>query len=212
MSPQRLFGVILAGQCALTCTLKLAQGKPVELAWLCHVTLLLAAVGLLLNRRLLVHTALIAVLGPHTLWLMDLFVSLLIGYSPFGITGYLDGEPWWVWLSTAHHFYLMPMLIWIVMRDRVRPRGALWLASALYLYLTLLSHAFLPASDNVNYAHGLFGAVNFGLLNHINRLPGTAYLLLLNIGTTAVFFAPAAWLVLKLRQRLITHRVASRVN
>ena len=199
MTPQRFFGFVLATQCALTCILKFIQGQPVELAWLCHVTLLLAAVGLILNRPMLIHAALIAVLGPHSLWLLDLMGSWLLGHSPFGITAYLTGEPWWVWLSTAHHFYLMPMLLWVVLRSGDRPRGAVWLASVIYLYLTVFSHAFLPATDNVNYAHGLFGAVEFGLLDHLNRLPDALYLLLLNLITTAVFFAPAGWVLMKLR-------------
>lgn len=209
MTPQRFIGFVLAAQWVLTCILKFIEGQPVELAWLCHVTLLLAAMGLILNRPLLIHAALIAVLGPHSLWLMDLTGSVILGYSPFGITGYLEGMPWWVWLGTAHHLYLMPILLWIVLRSDDPPRGAIWLASVLYLYLTVFSHAFLPATDNVNYAHGLFGAIDFGLLNNLNRLPGAPYLLLLNVGTTAVFFAPAGWLILKVRRRLNTPSASS---
>lgn len=197
----RLLGFVLAAQWCLTCILKFVEGQPVELAWLCHVTLLVAAVGLLLNLPLLIHAAMIAVLGPHSLWLADLAATWVAGSSPFGIAGYLDGTPWWVWLGTAHHIYLMPTLLWAVWRVDDRPRGALWLTAALYLYLTVFCHALLPAADNVNYAHGLFGTLDFGPLNHLNRLPGTLYLLLLNLGATAVFFAPAAWVLWACKHR-----------
>lgn len=191
----RIAGCVFACQWVFTCILKFAEGTPHELLWLSHVALLLSAVGGLLNRGLVIQTALVAVLGPHAVWLGDFFSSRVLGASPLAVTAYLTDAPWWVWVGTAHHFYLAPTLVWLVTRQDRLYRTALWMASILLLYLTVLSRAFLPVSSNVNYAFGLFSPAEPGLFDSLNRLPESAYLLVLNAGVTLMLFTPAAGLI-----------------
>ncbi|HRX84404.1 MAG TPA: hypothetical protein P5572_05230 [Phycisphaerae bacterium] len=190
-STRRTIGGLMLAHFGLVCVVKIAAGIAGEILWMSHIGLLMAAAGLLLDRPLLVATALIDVLVLHGLWLADCLGWALGGDFPLGITTYLRTAGWTTWAATAHHFYLVPLLLVLVRPRAVRTPDALLAATAVYLGLTVISRACVSPALNVNFAFG----VNFGpqvpLLAWGNRQPGSVYLPLLNAFVAFVMFTPA---------------------
>ena len=187
----RWAGAVLLVQYVLMVAIKIATGLTQEIAWMSHVALLMAAVGLLLRIELLIAAAFVATGVLHTLWLGDCAAWMAAGRFPLGVTNYLAHADVWVWLSTLHHFYLLPVLLWATRRLDRWPGEALLLAVALQLVLTIASHAFLDRHLNVNYAFGVLTAIDHPLVHIANRLPGTLYLLALVSFETVFMFMPA---------------------
>jgi len=227
----RWIGAALLVHFAVVCAVKAAKGCPEEILWMSHVGLLLAGLGLVGRSTLLVCTALLCILLLHGLWVFDCVAWWMGGSFPLSITSYLEEADAWVWLGTAHHFYLAPLLVVLVLvrrsmprhsfpsRDRqgalARPRqspvpyergpeqavarptiagpfpaAALPAAVAVYLWLSVLSRAFLDPAPNVNYAFGVPGALDFAFFRWANLQPGFIYLPGLNLFVTLVFFLP----------------------
>jgi len=188
---RRALGGLMLAHFGLIVAVKIATGVAGEILWMSHIGLLLAAVGLLLDSPLLVATALIDVLVLHGLWLTDCIAWMLTGVFPLGITTYLRTAGAATWAATAHHFYLVPLLLGIVRPRAVRTPDTLLAAIAVYLLLTVISRACVQPALNVNFAFG----VNFGpqvpLLEWGNRQPGTIYLPLLNAFVAVVMLTPA---------------------
>ena len=176
------------------------QGVPQELLWLSHVGLLLAGLGFALGRTLPVAVALVLILLPHSLWLIDAGCVLLLGFSPFGVANYLARADLLTWVGTIHHFYLLPLLL---LRS---PRGftsfpETWLgAVSVYLTLSVISRVVSAPFENINYVHAAFPDVAWGLLRASDGLSGSAYMLGLNAFVAFVVLLPAAgWLVYRRR-------------
>jgi hypothetical protein len=151
--------------------------------------------GLLLRSALLVSTALTSILLLHALWLLDAALGLATGTFPLRATGYLADAPVWIWLATAHHFYLGPLLLLLVLRARSYTMAALPAAMLLFAVLTLVSRWALPAVSNVNHAFTLLPTWRHPLGHSISRLPAAAYLVALNAVAAGLFFLPAAVLL-----------------
>jgi len=121
----RWIGAVLLVHFAAVCAVKVAKGRPEEILWMSHVGLLLAGLGLVGRSALLVCTALLCILLLHALWVFDCVSWWIGGSFPLGITGYLEEADTWVWLGTAHHFYLAPLLVVLVLVRRSMPRHSL---------------------------------------------------------------------------------------
>lgn len=191
----RWIGGLLLLQFAAVCLIKCARGIGEDIGWLSHVALLMTAVGLVFRRRLLVSAAFVCVLVPHTVWLADFAGWLLTGTFPMQIAGYLADGDIWTWLATLHHFYLLPLLLMLFVRDRWFPQEAFPLSVAVFVYLSLVSRIALPPGSNVNYAFSVELGVANPLALWMNDLPEYAYLLALNGMMTALAFLPAAVLL-----------------
>ncbi len=187
----RYVGWFLLAHFALVCGVKIAAGRAGDIAWMSHVGLLMAALGLLGRSSLLIAAALINVLALHGLWLADCLTWLATGRFPLGITNYLPHADAWTWLSTLHHFYLAPLLLVVTYRTGERRPEALLLAIAVYLALTLFSHAALPVAANINYAFRVPVAHGVWLVDWGNQQPGAIYLPGLNLFVALVMFTPA---------------------
>ncbi len=188
---QRWIGVALAIHYILVCVIKIDQGRGDEIWWLCHATLALAAAGFTLRSGTLMGMAFLGVLVPHTLWLTDAAAGAVLGVQCAGVTTYLRGADATTWLSTFHHFYLLPLLWMHRKRLLCRPAETLFGMALVYLLLTAVSRLALPEQGNVNYAHALFPALEWQPLNALNASPWWLYLAVLNTAALGLFFLPA---------------------
>ena len=186
----RWIGCLLLANFVIVCAIKIGYGIAGDIWWMSHVGLLLAAVGFLRRSALLICTALISVLALHSLWLVDYVVWLLTGHFVLGVTKYLDGAEFGVWVATAHHFYLAPLLLITLCHCRRCPRASFPVAVALFVSLSLISRSLLAPANNVNFAFRVDTGLDLALLDWVNRLPGSAYLVALNAAVAAGFLLP----------------------
>jgi len=208
----RAIGALLLLHFAAVCIVKTAQLIPADVWWMSHIALALAGIGLLLASRLLIGAALTAVALPHVVWLLDFLVAQMTGVPLLGITQYLDDAGWQTWLATAHHFYLVPLLLLIACRHRYRWESLL-LAIVLAVIATLISRAALPEARNVNWAFATMPDANVAVLEHLNRLPAASYLAILLIGQVLFIMLPTALLLRRLtRNRESSFRNAQQTS
>jgi hypothetical protein len=184
-------GLLLLANFVVVVILKSAHGNARELLWISHFGLFLAALGFLLESGLLIATCFVSVFILHALWLFDAAAGLTTGDFPLGATRYLQTAPLWLWVSTAHHFYLLPLLAFGLWRRRECPPEALVAAIALFLYASVASRFFLDPADNVNFAFGLEVQVLPDFIAWANRQRSGFYLVGLNAFATWFMFLPA---------------------
>ena len=84
--------------------------------WICSMSLLISAFGLLRKNHDLVATGLIAVGSGHTLWMLDTLYMILynVNQGPINIADYnsLSGKPTFLSVfTTTHHLWFMPLCI-----------------------------------------------------------------------------------------------------
>ncbi len=187
----RWLGALFVIQFVVVCGIKTYKGVAPEILWMSHTSLLCAGVGLLARSRFLVGTAYVAIFCLHTMWLVDCLTLIVTGRSPLAITAYLAEADRWSWVATSHHFYLAPALAVAVYRVRSLPATCLLGAVAMYMVLTVVCRAVSPRGLNVNYAYGVGASPRWELIDRINLLPDTVYLLVLNAGVALLFFLPA---------------------
>ncbi len=171
---------------------KFQLGRTQELLWLSHVALVMAGIGFMFGRNLFVYTAATSIFLPHLIWLSDFTCWLLWGSNPLGITTYLNNANIWIWFGTLHHFYLLPVLTVLILRNGRYPLIALPVAIATYLYLTLFSRMFSHSAFNINYAFNFLPGLDAPLLNWFNQLPVHIYIIALNLTVDSFAFLPAA--------------------
>ena len=186
----RWLGLLLLADFAIVCVLKAASGKPGEIWWMSHVGLLIAGLGLVCRSTLLICTALISVFVVHSFWLVDCAIWLVTGNFVLGVTKYLEGAELRVWLATTHHFYLIPLLAISVLRRKQCPPMSLLAAMVLFLAVTLVSRVFVAPEQNVNFAFRVETSLDWPILLRFNRLPGPAYVFVLNALVSVAFFLP----------------------
>ncbi|GJM19181.1 MAG: hypothetical protein DHS20C14_13940 [Phycisphaeraceae bacterium] len=203
---------LLWAQVCLILTAKLGAGQPDELLWMSHWALILAAVGLTLARPALVGVAFVLIAVPHTLWLADYAAGLVRPGSGTGLGRYLDGASPFVWASTAHHFYLLPLLAALCWR--ARPKAAASFGGALTVFAALLI-ASAWASDpwsNVNWAFAAFPTLDAPLVHDFNGLAQGVRLPLTAAIAAGLAFLPAAMLVRAMGARGLPGRMASELR
>jgi hypothetical protein len=186
----RMLGGLLLIHFVIVCAIKTARGVPDEILWMSHIGLLLAGIGFVFHNATLLAAATIAIFVLHALWLGDCVAWLTTGHFPLGITTYLRDADAWVWLATAHHFYLIGLLPWCVTGRALGRPEALLLAVALYLSLTVASRAFTDPGLNVNFAFGARIGRPVPFFDWANRQPGALYLPGLNAFVAVAMFWP----------------------
>lgn len=181
--------------------IKFKIGHPSDILWMSHVGLLTAAIGFLSAKPVLVTAAFIELLVLHSLWLYDCIAWMIGGHFPMGIATYLTSADALVWIATAHHFFLLPILLVAVMRRPTNPVEALLVAVGTYLLVTCACRAITTPGDNINYAFGVRISWEHWFWDWANRNSnGPFYLLGLNAFVTLVMFVPACGLVCLLRR------------
>lgn len=192
---RQVLGAVLLLHFVTVCLLKLASFSGEEIGWLSHISLLIAGLGLFTGNPLLPVAALICVFAVHSLWIVDCAVGLVTGAFPIGVASYVDGADGWTWLGTAHHFYLVPLLLALHVRRPGYPKYALLLSGLVYGALTVISRLWLPPEANVNYA---FAVEVLRTAPHVvwaNGLPPVLFLPVVNaLVCGGLFFPTAVWL------------------
>lgn len=175
--------------------INLLRQAPGEVLWLCHVSLFLAGLGLVMQSVRLVAIACTAIALPHALWLVDSLSGLLLGWFPLGATAYLLTTDTWTRIATAHHFYLAPLLVVIMWRHSSFSRAGLPDASALFLLLSVTSRFAVSPALNVNYAFFAVPATDHPFVTWVNSLGTIPYVVAINAFATGALFAPVALLL-----------------
>jgi hypothetical protein len=199
-----ILGAALILHFTVTCIIKFSKGVGDDILWMSHMALALAGVGLLVRSPTVVAAVLTGILFTHTLWLIDLCAWVLGFGFPLHLTYYMEAAPLSTWISTGHHLYLLPLLLWIVIRSGRYPGSALVFVLLIFAVLTLASFWLTDPARNVNRVHGIvpdFGFPPFLWANDLrSNEPGgprgnTAFLLALNALATIILFIPMAALL-----------------
>jgi len=192
---RRCLGLALLLHFVAIAAIKFHSGTAVDLWWLSHVALLMAGAGLLIDSTVLWTAALTKIGMLHVLWLFDFGVWLTAGWFPLGACGYVAEGGIAMWIATLHHFYLLPLLVVLFAKQRRYPLEAPLTATAVFVYLTIVSRAILPAGANVNFAFQVTSATRNPISMWVNGLPDAAYLPALNAVAFCFFFLPTAALL-----------------
>lgn len=195
---QRLIGVALLLHFATIVAIKVSTGQEPELLWISHVALLMAGVGLVVGSWMLWTAALTSVFLVHVLWLFDLSCWIVLGWFPLQACHYLAEGGIATWIATLHHFYLIPVLLILFLRQRQYSLEAPLIASAVFVYLTIVCRAFLPPGSNINFAYEMTSATRNPVTLWLNSLPDAMYLPGLNAVASGLFVLPAALLLWRL--------------
>ena len=185
-------GATLAIHFGLVCWIKGRSSSPEEIWWLSHFSLGVTSAALLTRSARLASVALVLILIPHALWLIDCAGLYALGRSPMGITAYLRDADAWGWVGTAHHFYLIPLLAFVLRSERAFTLRALPMAAGLLVLLTIVSRVGLPPASNVNYAFAVLPGVQLGPVVWCNGLPAPLYLLVINAWVVVTMFLPSS--------------------
>lgn len=189
---RQVLGILFLLHFVAVCLVKLATFAGEEIWWLSHISLLIAGLGLVIGNTSLPAAALIGVFVLHSLWLIDCAVGLVTGTFPIGVASYIQDADAWAWLATAHHFYLLPLLLILQARQLCYPKHALLLSGLVYGLLTVISRLWLPPEANVNYA---FVVEVLRAAPHVawaNELPAALFLIVVNAYVCVGFFFPTS--------------------
>ncbi|HUW62490.1 MAG TPA: hypothetical protein VMZ06_15905 [Candidatus Bathyarchaeia archaeon] len=115
-----------------------SQGNPGHVLWMCHVSNLALAIGLLLGHRGLIRLAPIWLLPGIPLWIMDMLSTRQM--PPITFLSHL----------------VCPVVGLIALRE-VRAGRWTWLRAFLwFLFIQQISRMFTPPELNVNVAHSIY--------------------------------------------------------
>jgi hypothetical protein len=135
---------------------------PANFLYFCDVALLVTAVALWTESRLLVSTQAVAILLPQLFWMVDFAAMAAARKSPLGMTAYMfdPAIPLWLRALSSFHFWLPILLLWLVWRLGY-DRRALPLEMACGWALLAFCFWLLPTlagarrdSININYVFG----------------------------------------------------------
>jgi len=168
-------GGLLLAHFAVVVTIKCVQGRAPEVLWMSHLCLGLTAIALLAGRDRLARIAMTAITIPNLLWLADAAALLLTDRSPLGITAYLADATTADWVATAHHFYLLPLLAWTLYRKAGWDVADTLGAGSLIAFGFAAGRIASSPAQNVNYSHGLLGALRHPVLDWINTAPPAGF-------------------------------------
>jgi hypothetical protein len=164
-----------------------------QLLWLCDLTTLGTAIGLLTRSRLILTAQFVAMLIYHLAWQADMLSYTVLGKMPLGSTSYMfSGEltSYEKALSFLQHTFILPVCIWSLLRLGAARRG--WLVQAAQTAVVImLTWLFTKPEENINW---VFGA-GFANLSPASMTPGWYYALMATL--PAVFYFPANLLALR---------------
>lgn len=185
-------GIFLAVHALFVIVVKVCHGTPWQLLWFCHVSLALAAIGLLTRSKLILATALTNVFVLHSLWIIDFTIGCATGSFPIAFSEYARDLDGWDWIASLHHLYLLPLLLWLFWRERDYPREAWLISATLFVLLLLPCRGLLSPAQNVNYAYFIPETLELYGASTLNQLPGDLYLFGLHVVVNVLAFFPAA--------------------
>jgi hypothetical protein len=120
--------------------------------FLCNLTVILVAVGILCCSRLLLSSQAVAVLVIGTLWTVDVASRLLTGSHLIGGTEYMWESRWPLFTRLLSLYHLvLPTLLIVVLRRVGYDRRGLFLQSSIAVVAVAVGRLLGPEA-NVNYA------------------------------------------------------------
>lgn len=192
-SPYTIIGLFLIFHYILLIIDRYQHDMLYNLVWISHLTLLLAAIAFLTRNNLLLSGALVSVMVVHGIWIFDFIYMVVTGLSPIDYTAYVLELPTYRKILTVHHIYLIPLLLFTLLKQkRVDLRGW-YVAALLFAFATLSSVLFVDPSYNLNCAHTTCPAllIAFPSLSFLSQLSQITYLVMINLLMGALgFFLP----------------------
>lgn len=186
----------MLGHFVLLGVIKVLDSANEEILWLCHVTLDIAAAGMLVRSHRLLTLALTCALVPQGLWIIDFVCGVTTGRHPLGFTTFLRDADLLMWVLMSHHFYLTPVLgVMVLRRPVLHDARILGLAIVLAIGLTTACRLTMPPERNVNASHVVPSFADDLGLTWINGLDTRSYLLILNGAIIGAILLPASILL-----------------
>ncbi|MBP89097.1 MAG: hypothetical protein CMJ64_20670 [Planctomycetaceae bacterium] len=187
-----VLGLVLLVQIALIVVVKLSLGRVEQLCWFCHISLGIAALGLLTRSGMLTSIALTNIVILHMLSILDLLCWKANGEFPFGLSSYVVSLRQWTRLATTHHLFLLPLLLIVFIRDGRYPRETWLISTTSFVWALLITRAVTSPSNNVNYAFFVPDSLTWSGLAALNASPGEFYPLGLSVVVSVTVFLPAS--------------------
>lgn len=188
---QSLCGAALLINFMVVAAICIELGVQEQVWWMSNVALVMGGTGLLLRSPILTMTALAGVFVPHVLWVTDCVSGFALGVHPLGVTMYLHDADALVWFKTLHHFYLVPMLMWAVLKDRRYPSALVPTVLGMFAILAIVSRLLLPATSNVNSAFAFLPGVPSPSLTWFNAFPAWRFVMVMIAGSLFMIVMPA---------------------
>jgi hypothetical protein len=160
---------------------------PGNFLWFSDIALFAVLISLWSGNRLLYSMMAVGVLPIEMLWLVD-FIAL---GKTTGIAGYMfrDGSPLYLRGLSLFHFFLPPMLIWMLWRHGYDP-SALLAQTALAWVVLPVTWITTDPDDNINWVFGPAGPQD--------SVPPLVYLGLYMLLLPIVVYSPMHLLLAKL--------------
>jgi len=188
---ERIIAVLLLVHFTALCMIKYVTVTDPEIFWLCNISLALAAVALFLQSNFLVFVAITNIFFFHILWYVDIASFLTTGTFSLGVASYLKHADLLTWITTSHHFYLLPLLLFIVIHKHSSfPPVPTLLASVFILSaLVIISRYFTNNEMNINYAYRIELLSESPAIRWVNQHDPFAYLTLgISLISLGIFF------------------------
>lgn len=180
---------------AFLCLVKLSLGSAEQIGWFCHLSLGVAAVGVITRSPLLISVTLTNIFVVHTLWIIDFVYGNVTGQYPVTLSAYTATADTTTWLVAMHHLFLLPVMLGVFLRDRTYPRITWLITATAFTWVTLIAGVLTSPEHNVNYVYYIPDSLSWSGLCILNELPEALYLLGLNIAANVVAFFPASLLL-----------------
>ena len=159
--------------------------------FLCNIGVILTAIGLILDNRLLISSQAVAAPIIALVWISDAGWRLLTGDFLFGGTRYMWDEayPLFTRLLSLYHVAWPLLLAWILHRIGYDRRG--WGLQAAIAGLALVAGRWLgPRAENINFAwQDPFLGIQFG--------PAPVHLLVCWLALAGIGYGATHWLLLR---------------
>lgn len=173
-----------------------SRGSPHIMLWTSHAVLLLAGVGLILEKNFLISAALILIAIPHCTWIMDALLKLA-GLPSLGTTDYLwDNSLLSIFLS-LHHFLVLPILFTVIWVQGQVHKHAWLLAGGYLASLSLLVLILTPY--NINCAKMVCDMPFLSFINILNILPQFVYFIIMHALMLGIYWLSGKALIAILR-------------
>lgn len=148
-----VFGSVMLGHFLFCLCRCVYLGVPEQVLWISHVATLIGGAGAYLRNRFLISLALVACLGHHLFWLLDITSWLITGNSAVGVTAYLQDASLGAWIQTSNHFFVAPMLLVLSIHQGSISKCVWIWASALFVALITVGRVFFSPAHNLNCAY-----------------------------------------------------------
>jgi hypothetical protein len=184
-------------------------GRQGELLWLTHIGTCIGGIGAILRNKLLISTALVALLESHALWILDILFRLISGTYLIGVASYLENESIGGFIQSSNHLFTVPFMAVLAFILRGINRRAWIIAGLLFALLVLLSRLATDPALNVNSSHRMWTGLDKTFFGSFDTFSTPIYLAAIILVNTFGNFLPVAFISDKIYSVLRTHEKSS---